>query len=100
MATYCFPLRPRYDIGLALALPVSAVSHNCCPVAASNARKRRSLVAPTKTSPPAVTVGPALPELPTSRLPSGSSSITPSGTDQRNAPVFASTATSSPHGGL
>src|SRR5690606_34021064 len=70
------------------------------PVVASKARKRRSFVAPTNTRPPAVTVGPALPEFPTSCLPSGSSSITPSGTDHLIAPLFASTATSSPHGGL
>src|SRR4030095_1234867 len=63
------------------------------------ARKRRSVVAPTNTSPPAVTVGPALPLLPVSCLPSGSASVSPSGVSHAISPVLALTATSRPHGG-
>ena len=46
-----------------------------------------------------MTVGPALPELPTSCLPSGSCSFKPSVDSHAISPVFAFTATSLPHGG-
>src|SRR5690606_18638036 len=73
--------------------------HSSSPVRASKALKRRSLVAPTNTRSPPVTVGPALPELPTSCLPSGSSSVSPSTDSQRISPLFVSTAMSRAHGG-
>ena len=69
------------------------------PVFESNARKRRSSVAPMKTSPPAVTVGPALPLPPVLRLPSGSASVVPSVVCHAISPVFALTAISRDHGG-
>src|SRR5262245_24715746 len=77
----------------------SFTTHASFPVFASNARKRPSLVAPTNTSPPPVTVGPALPLLPTSCLPGGSASLRPSGVSQTICPVFALTAISFDHGG-
>jgi len=92
--------RPRYAlIGLALPAASSFVTHSSLPVFESNARKRRSSVAPTNTSPPAVTVGPALPLPPTFCFPSGRFSLIPSVVCHAIAPVFALTATSLPHGG-
>jgi hypothetical protein len=63
-------------------------------------RKRRSLVAPMNTSPPAVTMGPALPVEPVFRLPSGRASVIPSVVCQAISPVFAFTANKRPHGGF
>src|SRR5215216_5897941 len=86
-------------MGLALAFASSDVDHNSFPVFASKARKRRSLVAPMNTRPPAVTVGPALPLFPTRRLPSGSASLVPSTDCHAIVPLLASTAISFDHGG-
>ena len=77
----------------------ACVDHSSLPVFASKARNRRSLVAPTNTRPPAVTVGPALPLPPVSCLPSGSASVRPSGLSHAISPVLALTATSRAHGG-
>ena len=76
-----------------------APTQSSLPVFESKARNRRSVVAPTKTRPPAVTVGPALPLFPVSCLPSGSASVRPSGVSQAISPVLALTATRRPHGG-
>ena len=48
-------------MGFALTFLSSLATHSSLPVFESNARKRWSVVAPMKTSPPAVTIGPALP---------------------------------------
>src|ERR1044072_6470176 len=86
-------------MGFAFALASRVVVQTSLPVLASNARNRRSFVAPTNTRPPAVTVGPALPLLPTRRLPSGRASFTPSTDSQAIVPVLRFTATSFDHGG-
>src|SRR5512138_2807369 len=86
-------------MGFAFAVAGTIVDHSSLPVLASNARKRRSLVAPTNTRPPAVTVGPALPLLPTSCFPAGRASFSPSTDSHAISPVFALTATSFDHGG-
>ena len=44
-------------IGFALPTPDSGATHTSLPFLASNARIRRSFVAPTMTSPPPVTIG-------------------------------------------
>src|SRR5665213_905256 len=87
-------------MGTEIALYSSLVSHSIFPVRESKARKRLSLVAPMKTKPPAVTMGPPKPMRPVLRLPSGSSSVTPRGTCQANSPVLAFTAVRRPHGGF
>ena len=66
----------------------------------SNARNRRSAVAPMNTSPPAVAIAPPTLGEPTRRRPSGSSSLTPSGTSHAISPLAAWTAYSRAHGGL
>src|SRR4030095_3396472 len=86
-------------MGVVVAARASGVDHSSLPVFESNARKRRSLVAPTKTRPPAVVVGPALPLPPVSCLPSGSASLRPSVLSHAISPVFALTATRRAHGG-
>src|SRR6266850_3984926 len=47
MATYCLPFLPVYVIGFALPCPGSCATHSSLPFFESNARMRRSLVAPT-----------------------------------------------------
>src|SRR5436190_24368590 len=74
--------------------------HNSLPVFESKARKRPSFVAPMKTNPPPVTIGPPAPGDPTFCLPAGIVSLTPSGTCQAISPVTALIATSRAHGGL
>src|SRR5262245_40701712 len=86
-------------MGFAFAVAGTIVDHSSLPVLASKALNRRSLVAPTKTSPPAVTVGPALPLPPTSCLPAGSASLVPSTDSHATIPVFALIAISFDHGG-
>src|SRR5262245_30271745 len=100
IATYCRPSAAAYVIGTACAESGSSVTQSSAPVRESNARKRPSLVAPTNTSPAAVTIGPPTLSRPVPRLLSGSSSVIPSGTRQTISPFAASTATSSPHGGF
>src|SRR5262249_4741415 len=99
-ATYCFPFLPRYVSGFAFTFCSTLNTHTSLPVFESNARNRRSFVAPTKTSPPAVTIGPALPEPPTFCLPGGSASLIPSVVTQAMSPVFALTAHSFAQGGF
>src|SRR4030095_7589094 len=86
-------------MGFAFTVASSRVDHSSLPVFESKARKRRSFVAPTKISPPAVVVGPALPLPPVSCLPSGSASLRPRVLSQAISPVLAFTATSRAHGG-
>src|ERR1051326_5642463 len=86
-------------MGTAVDVYGSLVTHNSLPVFESKARKRASLVAPTNTRPPAVTMGPALLADPASCFPSGNDSTSPSGTCQAKSPVFALTAIRRPHGG-
>src|SRR5262249_536724 len=59
-----------------------------------------SLVAPMKSKPPAVTIGPPAPGDPTFCLPGGSVSLTPSGTCHAMSPVLPLMATSLAQGGL
>src|SRR5262252_7673726 len=99
IATYCLPFFPAYVIGFELPAPGNDATHSSLPVFESNARMRRSFVAPTMTIPPAVAIGPALPLPPVFFFPSGSVSVMPSGTCQAMSPVFALTATSRAHGG-
>src|SRR5579859_6582545 len=87
-------------MGIACALISSFVTHSSFPVFELNARKRRSLVAPMNTSPPAVAMGPPIFSRPVFLLPSGNSSVTPNVTCQANSPVLALTAISRPHGGF
>ncbi len=77
MATYCLPFLPAKVMGFALASFSSLVTHSSLPVFESKARKRWSEVAPMKTRPPAVVIGPALPPLPVFCLPSGRPSVMP-----------------------
>src|SRR5205085_8987639 len=98
-ATYCLPLLPWYTIGFALMLRSNFTDHSSLPVLDSNARKRASF-AGTNRSPPAVDVGPALPTLPTSCLPSGRRSFNPRITCQAMSPVLALIANNLPHGGV
>ena len=70
------------------------------PVLESNARNLRSVVAPIKTRPPALTIGPALPLPPTFCFSGASPSFNPSTETQAISPVFALTAQSRPHGGF
>jgi hypothetical protein len=58
-----------------------------------------SFVAPMKIRPPAVVIGPPRFKRPVFLLPSGNSSVTPSGTFQAMSPVRTLTATRFPHGG-
>src|SRR4051794_29764835 len=99
ITTYCLPSLPSYVIGVASAAPPSLTVHSSLPFFASNARKRLSSVAATKTSPPAVAIVPPLPGRPVFCLSGGKLSVTPSGTRQANSPVFTLTAVNCPHGG-
>src|SRR6266516_901997 len=99
IATYCFALLAWYEIGVALPTASSFVTQSSLPVFELNARKRRSSVAATNTSPPAVTVGPALPLPPTFCFPGGRLSLIPSVVCHAISPVLALTATSRDHGG-
>src|SRR5277367_6112687 len=88
-------------MGTAVAVYLSLVDHNSLPVFESKARKRLSLVAPMKTSPPAVAIGPAnAPERPVCCFASGSSSVMPRGTVQTISPVLMFTADKVSHGGF
>src|SRR6266545_3124930 len=51
---------PRKVIGVVCAHAGSSVSQSCLPVRDSNARKRQSIVAPTKMTPPAVAMLPPM----------------------------------------
>src|SRR4249919_2801678 len=86
-------------MGFAFTVFSTLVTHSSLPVFESNARKRRSLVAPMNTRPPAVTVGPALPLPPTFCLPAGRKSLTPSVVCHAISPVLALTAIKRDHGG-
>ena len=66
ITTYCRPSRPRYVLGTACAAAPSLTVHSSRPSFASNARNRLSSVAPMKTSPLAVAIGPPFPGLPVS----------------------------------
>src|SRR5579863_9197120 len=83
-----------------MALHSSLVTQSSLPVFESNARKRRSLLAPMKTSPPAVAIGPPRFMRPVCCFAGGSSSVIPSGTDHAKSPLRASTAIRRPHGGF
>src|SRR5262249_50320957 len=98
--TYCRPSLPRKVIGTECAHAGSSVSHSCLPVFDSNARKRQSIVAPMKSTPPAVTMLPPMLSVPVWPNPFAfSDSTTPSGTFHAISPRLTSTATSSPNGG-
>jgi len=100
ITTYCCPSRPRYVMGVALPVASSLAAHNSLPVRESKARSFESLVAPTKTSPPAVAMVPPTFGVPVFSSPCGaSSSKFPSGTFHTISPVVALTADSSPQGG-
>src|ERR1700733_5144566 len=100
MATYCLPFLLSNVMGLEFASFSSLVTHSSLPVLESKARKRWSIVAPMKTSPPAVVIGPALPPFPVFCFPSGSPSVRPSVVVQATSPVFPLTAIRRPHGGF
>src|SRR5678815_5340434 len=85
---------------MACALISSFAVHSSLPVRESNARKRLSFVAAINTRPPAVAIGPPILRRPVFFFPSGSSSVTPSGTFHAMSPVLALTATRCPHGGF
>src|SRR2546425_2539991 len=74
--------------------------HHSFPVFESNARKRLSFVAAMNTRPPAVAMGPPMLKRPVFFLPSGNSSVMPSGTFHAISPVLAFTATKFPQGGF
>src|SRR4029077_18152682 len=88
-------------MGVALAASTSLVTHSSLPVFASSARKRASMLAPMKSSPPAVAMGPprgsGVPVFGTPRA--SSSSNDPNGMRQATSPEFTLTAISSAHGG-
>ena len=86
MTTYCRPSRPRYVLGTACAAAPSLTVHNSRPFFASNARNRLSSVAPMKTSPLAVAIGPPFPGLPVRCFSGGRLSVTPRVTRQANSP--------------
>src|SRR3954465_4781919 len=97
--TYCRPSLPRKVIGVTWAQAGSSVSHSCLPVFDSKARKRQSIVAPMKTTPPAVAMLPPMLSVPVLSKPlSFSDWKNPSGTFHATSPLFTSTATSSPNG--
>ena len=100
MATYCFPLLPWKVMGFEFPSLSSLVTHSSLPVFESKARKRWSVVAPMKTSPPPVVIGPALPPFPVFCLPSGRPSVMPSVVVHATSPVFPLTAIRRPHGGF
>src|SRR6476646_4595262 len=82
-------------MGVACALAGSSAFHVSRPVSTSNARKKVSMAAATKTRPPPVTMGP-----PKVGDPAGNPGFTePSGVFQRIFPAFRSSATRAPHGG-
>src|ERR1700733_16221754 len=88
-------------MGTAVAAWSSLVTHSSLPDFESKARKRSSLVAPMKTIPPAVAIGPAkAPERPVCCLASGSSSVMPSGTVHTISPVLMFTADKLSQGGF
>src|ERR1019366_3668059 len=87
MTTNCLPDFPINVIGLAKALAGRRVSQSNLPVDISKARKRWSLVAPMKTSPPAVTIDPPILAVPVGGMPLAvRASISPSTLRQRNVP--------------
>ena len=88
-------------MGTAVAVYWSFVDQSSWPVFESKARKRLSLVAPMKTSPPAVAMGPAkAPARPVCCFAPGSSSVMPRGTVQAISPVLMLTADKLSHGGF
>src|SRR5207249_10688989 len=98
--TYCRPSLPRNVIGTACAHAGSSVSHSCLPLFDSNARNRQSIVAPMKSTPPAVTMLPPMLGVPVLSKPFAfSDSKNPIGTFHAISPRLTSTATSSPNGG-
>jgi len=77
-------------MGVALPVASSLAAHNSLPVRESKARSFESLVAPTKTSPPAVAMVPPTFGVPVFSSPCGaSSSKFPSGTFHTISPVVA-----------
>src|SRR6185369_15575778 len=98
--TYWRRSLPMNVIGKLWAHASSWVSHNCLPLFDSNARKRQSMVAPTKIRPLAVAIVPPMFAVPVLPKPfSFNESITPNGTFQAISPRLTSTATNSPNGG-
>src|SRR4029434_9288808 len=87
-------------MGTAWALISSFAVHSSLPDFESKARKRLSLVAAIKTTPPAVAIGPPMLKRPVFFFPSGNSSVMPSGTFHAMSPVLAFTAIKCPHGGF
>src|SRR5436190_15577643 len=92
ITTNCRP-PTSYVIGVARAPAGRSAFHSSRPVSMSNARIACSSVAPMKTNPLAVTIGP--PRFGDPAAPP----IVPSGTFQAIAPVFRLTATREPNGG-
>src|SRR5437868_3809062 len=82
-----------YVIGVARAPAGKSAFHSSRPVSVSNARIARSSVAPMKTTPLAVAIGPPRFTAP------GKPPMVPSGTFQAIAPVARFTATNAPNGG-
>jgi len=88
-------------IGVACAPAGRRISQRFSPVAVSNARRKLSVVAPMKTSPPAVASGPPMFGAPSSDQ-NGQGALSrdvPSGLSHAIFPCARSTATSLPHGG-
>ena len=91
---------PRNVIGTSCAQAGSSVSHTCFPLFDSNARKRQSIVAPMKITPPAVAMLPPMLSVPVLSKPLAfSDSTKPSGTRHATSPRLTSIASSSPNGG-
>src|SRR5688572_22422926 len=87
-------------MGFALPFAFNLVTQSSFPVLESIARNLESLVAPMKTRPPAVTIGPAEPPRPVFCLPAGKLSLTPWVVCHAVSSVLAFTAVSRPHGGF
>ena len=87
-------------MGTECALASSSVSQSWAPVRESKARNRLSLVAPTKSRPPAVAMVPPMFKAPVLAKPwAFKRSTNPRGTFHAISPRLTSTATSSPNGG-
>src|SRR5690242_11228287 len=88
-------------MGVACPLPSIMAVHSSLPVRESNARNRRSFVAPMKTRPDAVAMDPPMFNAPVPCTPrASSSSTTPSGVRHAISPVLTFTAVNRPHGGF
>lgn len=102
ITTYCLPVFfPRNVIGVACPLAGSITDNSSFPLPLSNARKRRSSVAPIKTNPPAVTIDPPMFAVPVGGRPFASNtSTTPNTVRHRNSPLSRSMAVKCPQGGF